>query len=42
MAVKGIPPVYTGYPTDSVTATVTLNNMTILTGQEGAKTTGDR
>jgi len=40
MAVAGVPPQYTGYPTQDVTASVTID-LTISTGVEGGKGTGD-
>ena len=41
MASASVPPQYTGYPSNSTPPSVTLNNMTILTGVEGGKGTGD-
>ncbi len=33
---------YAGYPSSSVTDSLTIGTMSILTGDSGGKTTGDR
>ena len=43
MASAQVPPAdYNGYPSNSTPPSVDLNNMTILTGVAGGKSTGDR
>ncbi len=40
MAAAGVPPQYTGYPSSSTPPSVSID-LTISTGVEGGKTTGD-